>query len=102
MTSDSEQGQDGIQSSRVLLTRAGLARSGLVSDSHQRQIYSGPNRAGRVIKPAVSSIPSRYTGGLDYSIPESHIIGGDDSAPELETDPGMFSLPHILISVHFG
>ena len=102
MTSDSEQGQDGIQSSRVLLTRPGLARAGLVSDPHQRQIYPGSNRAGRMMKPAVSGIPNRYTGGLDYSIPESHTVGGDDGLPELETDPGMFSLHRILISAHLG
>ena len=99
MTGDPEQGQDGIQSSRVLLTRAGLARSGLVSDLHQRQIYPGPNRAGRVMKP---SIPSRYAGGLDYSIPESHTVSGDDGPLEIETDPGMFYLRRIFISAHLG
>ncbi|KAG5638162.1 hypothetical protein H0H81_001458 [Sphagnurus paluster] len=75
--SDSEQPHDPSHISRALSSRSAYSRGS--SDPHHRQIMPGPNRAGRLVKPA------RYA---DYSIPESHSTAGPVSTevPEFESD----------------
>lgn len=96
ITSDSEQNHDGLQPNRVLPTRAGYTRPGLPSDPHHRQIMPGPNRAGRVMKPSVSSASAtKFANNFDHAIPEFNYTGGgatDDVLTEFETDPGMYFL----------
>ncbi|GLB38489.1 putative protein kinase superfamily protein [Lyophyllum shimeji] len=87
ISSDSEQGHDALHSVRIPPSRSAYARSGLHSDSHQRQILPGPNRAGRIMKQSASA--GSATRLTEYSIAEAHSHAGplnSDIPSEPETD----------------
>jgi serine/threonine-protein kinase TTK/MPS1 len=76
-------------SARAVPARTGYSRP-LLPDSHQRQIFPGPNRAGRIMKSISFGL------GLSKPIPESHSTALDD---DYETDIGMLTLHTSLITV---